>query len=52
MMILERCIESYYEPEGYDDETTKIPPFLWCPTLSVFSGSTFASIQKIIDAIF
>ena len=52
MMIVERCVESYYEPNGYDDAQDEKPPLLWCPVLSVFSGSTFASIQKIIDALF
>ena len=52
MMIIERIIESYYEPDGYDDASGRLPPMAWCPVLSIFSGSTFASIQKIIDAIF
>ena len=52
MMIVERCVQSYYEPNGYDDAFIEKPPLLWCPALSVFSGSTFASVQKIIDALF
>ena len=52
MMVIERCIESYYEPEGYDDASNRIPPMAWCPVLSIFAGSTFASIQRIIDALF
>ena len=52
MMMVERCIQSYYEPYGYDDASNEIPPLKWCPTFSVFSGSAFGSIQKLIDAFF
>ena len=51
-MIIERCVQSYYEPEGYDDAFEEIPPLVWCTTFSLFSGSTFGSMQKIIDALF
>ena len=52
MMIIERCIESYYEPDGYDDASNRITPMSWCPVLSMFAGSTFATIQKVFDALF
>lgn len=52
MMIIERGVESYYEPEGYDDESGIIPPLKWCYPLSLFSASTFGVIQRFIDALF
>ena len=55
MIVVERCVETYYEPEGYDDVSIgsgQVPPLLWCGTMDAFSGSTFASFQKFIDALF
>ena len=52
MMVVERCIESYYEPNGYDDASGEIPALKWCSPLSLYSGSTLGSIQQIIDALF
>ena len=52
MMIIERAVESYYEPDGYDDLSEITPPLKWCPLLPVFSGSTLGLIQRFIDALF
>ena len=52
MMVVERCIESYYEPNGYDDASNLLPQLKWCPPLSLYSGTILGSIQQIIDALF
>ena len=52
MFVVERIVESSYENGGFphDDESGRTP--CWCPVLSIFTESIFASFQKIIDALF
>ena len=50
MGIVEGSLENYYDPSGYDD-VTKGVPLIWCPSLDHYAGSTFGSLNMLVDAL-